>query len=98
MLEAAPVEGLRWIPWVPYEELAEHIRAADVCLGIFGASAKAGNVIPNKVFQIVSCGKPVITRDSPAIRELLAESDPGVYLVPPADPDALLAALRRFRR
>ncbi|HEX3528546.1 MAG TPA: methyltransferase domain-containing protein [Thermoanaerobaculia bacterium] len=96
MLEAAPAERLRWIPWVPYAELAEHIRAADVCLGIFGSSAKAGNVIPNKVFQIVSCGKPVITRDSPAIRELLADSDPGVYLVPPADPDALLAALRRF--
>jgi len=97
MLEAAPVERLRWIPWVPYEELAKHIQAADICLGIFGSSAKAGNVIPNKVFQIVSCGKPVITRDSPAIRELLAESDPGVYLVPPGDPDALLAALRRFR-
>ncbi len=96
MLEAAPVERLRWIPWVPYEELAEHIRAADVCLGIFGSSAKAGNVIPNKVFQIVSCGKPVITRDSPAIRELLSDSDPGVYLIPPANPEALLAALRRF--
>src|SRR6185369_6920463 len=75
----------------------EQIRAADVCLGIFGASAKAGNVIPNKVFQIVSCGKPVITRDSPAIRELLPENDPGVYLIPPADADALLAALLRFR-
>jgi glycosyltransferase involved in cell wall biosynthesis len=97
MLAAAPVARLRWIPWVPYEELAEHIRAADVCLGIFGGSAKAGHVIPNKVFQIVSCGKPVITRDSPAIRELLSDGDPGVYLVPPADPDALLAALRRFR-
>jgi glycosyltransferase involved in cell wall biosynthesis len=96
MLAEEPLERLRWIPWVPYEELADYIRDAHVCLGIFGASAKAANVIPNKVFQIVSCGRPLITRDGPAVRELLAEG-PGVYLVPPADPEALLAALRRFR-
>jgi glycosyltransferase involved in cell wall biosynthesis len=96
MLAEEPLERLRWIPWVPYEELAGQIRAADICLGIFGAGAKAGNVIPNKVFQVLSCGRPLITRDSPAIRELLDEG-PGVYLVPPADPEALLAALRRFR-
>jgi glycosyltransferase involved in cell wall biosynthesis len=96
MLAEEPLEHLRWIPWVPYAELAEQIHSADICLGIFGASDKAGNVIPNKVFQIVSCGKPLITRDGPAIRELLDEG-PGVYVVPPADPEALLAALRRFR-
>jgi glycosyltransferase involved in cell wall biosynthesis len=96
MLAEEPLERLRWIPWVPYPDLAGQIHTADVCLGIFGASGKAANVIPNKVFQIVSCGKPLITRDGPAIRELLDEG-PGVYLVPPADPEALLAALRRFR-
>jgi glycosyltransferase involved in cell wall biosynthesis len=95
MLAEEPLPHLRWIPWVPYAELAGHIHAADVCLGIFGASPKAADVIPNKVFQIVSCGKPLITRDGPAIRELLAPGR-GVYLVPPADPEALLAALDRF--
>jgi glycosyltransferase involved in cell wall biosynthesis len=99
MLDEEPLERLRWIPWVPYEELARWIGDADVCLGIFGASGKAARVIPNKVFQAVAAGRPLVTRDSPAIRELLAgpEVHPGVYLVPPADPGALLAALRRFR-
>jgi glycosyltransferase involved in cell wall biosynthesis len=96
MLAEEPLERLRWIPWVPYEDLARRIHDADVCLGIFGAGGKAARVIPNKVFQAVSANRPLITRDSPAIRELLAEG-PGVYLVPPADPDALLDALRRFR-
>jgi glycosyltransferase involved in cell wall biosynthesis len=54
-------------------------------------------VIPNKVFQILAAGQPLITRDSPAIRELLSDSLPGVYLVPPADPEALLDAVERFR-
>lgn len=96
MLDEEPLERLRWIPWVPYEDLARRIHEADVCLGIFGASGKAARVIPNKVFQILSAGRPLVTRDSPAIRELLEEG-PGVYLVPPADPGALLDALRRFR-
>lgn len=99
MLREEPLPRLRWIPWVPYEELGRWIGEADVCLGIFGASGKAARVIPNKVFQVVAAGKPLVTRDSPAIRELLAgpETHPGVYLVPPADPEALLDALRRFR-
>jgi glycosyltransferase involved in cell wall biosynthesis len=100
MLEEEPLPRLRWVPWVPYEELARWIGEADVCLGIFGASGKAARVIPNKVFQVIAAGKPLVTRDSPAIRELLEDGlkeDSGVYLVPPADPEALLGALRRFR-
>ena len=96
MLGADWPPDLEWIPWVPYDELAGHIHAADICLGIFGNTAKSARVIPNKVFQILSAGKPLVTRDSPAIRELLADGMPGIYLVPPADPEALLDALEKF--
>ncbi len=97
MLEGTPVSGLEWIPWVSYEALASWIHRADVCLGIFGSSDKAGRVIPNKVFQILSCGVPLITRDSKAIRELVQPPDEGIYLVPPADPEALVHALYSAR-
>lgn len=96
MLDCQPLPKLQWVPWVAYPQLPEWIGRADVCLGIFGASAKASRVIPNKVFQILACGKPVITRDSPAIRELLAPDAPGVYLVPPEDPEALAEAVSRL--
>ncbi len=75
--------------WVDYEELKSYIHAADICLGIFGTSGKASRVIPNKVFQIVSCGKAFITRDSPAIRELFQGDDEGVFLVDAGDPKCL---------
>jgi glycosyltransferase involved in cell wall biosynthesis len=96
-LEENPLDHLRWVRWVPYGELAQWIGEADVCLGIFGTSGKAARVIPNKVYQVLSCGRPLVTRDSPAIRELLSGDEPGVWLVPPGDPEALAAALRRFR-
>ena len=93
MLAEEPLAQLEWLPWVEYEQLIERIERADVCLGIFGSTDKAARVIPNKVFQIVAARRPLITRDSPAIRELLGSDDEGVWLVPPADPGALASAL-----
>ena len=65
-----------------------------VCLGIFGDTGKANRVIPNKAFQILLSGKPLITRDSAAIRELIGPDHNGVLLVPPANPQALADAVR----
>ena len=96
MLQAYPLPKLRWIPWVPYGDLVNWIHRADICLGIFGNSDKAARVIPNKIFQILSSGKPLITRESPAIRELLNPEMPGVFLVPPATPTTLAYAIRKF--
>ncbi len=96
MINRHPLSHLQWIPWAPYRELVEWIHRSDICLGIFGDSDKASRVIPNKVFQILATGTPLITRDSPAIRELLSPEMPGVFLIPPKDPDALVDALNMF--
>jgi glycosyltransferase involved in cell wall biosynthesis len=99
MLEADPLPRLTWIPWVPYARLRDYIGTADVCLGIFGTSDKADSVVPNKVFQVLCAGRPLITRDSAAIRELLPRDGADVDLVAPGDPSALAAAVvRRFER
>lgn len=93
MLDKDPLEHVRCVDWVPYEELKDWITKVDVCLGIFGTSEKASCVIPNKVFQIVASGTPLITGDSPAIRELLSHEPPCAYLVPMGDAEALAHAL-----
>lgn len=93
LLASDPLPNVDWVEWVEYAELRRSIAKADLCLGIFGASEKAASVIPNKVFQIVMSGRPLVTRDSPAIRELLAPETPCVTLVPPDDPAALAFAV-----
>jgi len=87
--------NVEWIPWIPYERLGAVLRAARAALGVFGSSPKAARVIPNKVFQALACGTPVVTADTPAARELLADGD-SALLVPPGDAEALAGALWRL--
>jgi glycosyltransferase involved in cell wall biosynthesis len=82
------------VPWVEYEQLPAELHRASCALGIFGTSAKAARVIPNKAFQALACGTPLITADTPAARELLRDGE-SALLVPPGDPEALAAALHR---
>jgi glycosyltransferase involved in cell wall biosynthesis len=84
-----------WTPWVDYERLPAELHAAGCALGIFGTSAKAGRVIPNKVFQALACGAPVVTASTAAAHELLADGV-SALLVPPGDPEALAGAIRRL--
>lgn len=98
MLDDAPVPNLTWLKWVEYPTLHQWIHRADIGLGIFGGSNKAAETIPNKIYQILATGTPLITRDSPAMRELFSEQGArGVYLIPPENPEAILDAIENFQ-
>jgi glycosyltransferase involved in cell wall biosynthesis len=88
-------ENVDWVPWVDYERLPQELHRAGCALGIFGTSDKAQRVIPNKAFQALACGTPLLTADTPASRELLVDGE-SALLVPPGDDEALAAALRRL--
>ncbi len=81
--------------WVEYERLPDELRRCGCALGVFGTSAKASRVIPNKAFQALACGTPLVTADTPAARELLRNEE-SALLVRPGNPAALAAALRRL--
>ena len=85
------------IGWVDYDRLPEENQRAGCALGVFGTSEKAGRVIPNKAFQALACGTPLVTGDTSAARELLRDGE-SALLVPPGDPEALAAAVRRLAR
>ena len=94
LLAENPAPKLEWIDWVDYDDLPAQIARADVCLGVFGASQKAARVIPNKVFQIIASRKALITMDGPGAREIFSARHNGLWLVPPADSDAILRAVK----
>src|SRR5580765_5500783 len=89
--------NVEWLPWVEYERLPDELHRAGCALGIFGTSDKARRVIPNKAFQALACGTPLVTADTQAARELLVDGE-SALLVPPGNADALATALRRLAR
>jgi glycosyltransferase involved in cell wall biosynthesis len=82
--------------WMPAGELVEtHVAPADICLGIFGDVPKARHVVPFKLYAGLAAGRPVISGDTPALRELLATGRE-VVAVRTGSGAALAAAIGRF--
>lgn len=73
---------------VKYDDLPLCIAEADICLGIFGDTEKTQRVIPNKIYEGIAMGKPVITADTSAIKEIF-ENKKNILLCRTADPKDL---------
>lgn len=71
--EELGLESVEFKGWCLPAQICEMARSSHILLGIFGVTDKARCVIPNKVFDALAMGKPLITGRSPAIRELLED-------------------------
>jgi glycosyltransferase involved in cell wall biosynthesis len=90
------VRNITYRDWVPVESLQQPIAAAHLVLGIFGATAKAARVIPTKAVDTAAVGRPLLTSDTPAIREAYTHGE-DAYLAPAADPEALAQGIRELK-
>jgi len=90
------IRNIKFMQPVPYTELPNQIKRANVCLGVFGDTDQAARVFPNKGYQALAMAKPLITRNCKALMEIL---EPGVHVeaVPPANPRALADAILRLK-
>ncbi len=95
LAKAFSLRNINFVDHVDYDALPGIINESDIVLGIFGATDKAARVVPNKVFQAMSMGAAIITRDSPAARDVLRDGE-SALLIPPDDPTALAQAIRRL--
>ncbi|MEW5967267.1 MAG: glycosyltransferase [Pseudomonadota bacterium] len=94
---ARGLDSVRFEAPVPYARLPARIHEADLLLGVFDSGAKAGRVIPNKVFQSLACGRPVVTRRSAAYPAACRGSgERGLIWVEPGDPGALAQAVAQW--
>jgi glycosyltransferase involved in cell wall biosynthesis len=79
--------------YFPKHELIAMQARSTIVLGVFGDAPKTRQVVPNKVYEALAQGRPLVTAESAALAEMFT---PGQHLltVPPGDADALAAALR----
>jgi glycosyltransferase involved in cell wall biosynthesis len=82
------------LPSVPLEELLAHTAEADVGVTLLQDTCENHRLaLPNKLFEYLAAGVPVVASDLPEIRRLVQEHGVG-WCVPPDDPAALANALR----
>jgi glycosyltransferase involved in cell wall biosynthesis len=93
--QARELSNVRFEPWIPYHDLPGRMAKAHILLGIFGDTPKAGMVVPNKLYQSLAVGRPVITRISAAYPDELATSNT-IGWIPPADPEALANMVKQW--
>lgn len=89
------LSNVRFEPWIENGRLNGRIAKAHILLGIFGLTPKADIVIPNKVFQAMAAGRPVITRRASAFQGTLEGSDV-IGWVEPDDPEALVNLVKEW--
>ncbi len=91
-VEANTLEDVKLRSRVREHELAVLQSRADICLGIFGRTEKAQQVVPNKAYAAIASARPLITGDSPAAREVFSHGR-NAWLVPHGDAEALAEAI-----
>lgn len=91
-------DNVRYIEWLPQNELAEHIANADVCLaGHFAANiGKANRTIPGKAYIYELMQRPMILGDSEANHELF-EADEMHYFTRLGDSDDLYNVIEQVK-
>lgn len=67
------IKNINFYNYMPYDKLAEQMAMADVCLGMFGMTDKAMRTGAFKVVEGMAMKKPVITAETPAMREFLID-------------------------
>lgn len=91
------LRNCRFIDWVPYEELADYMSRAQVCLGIFGENPRTSRVLTNKVIEAIAVGCPLVTARNESVQELLKDGQSAI-LVDRANPEAIASAIRRLMK
>ena len=96
LAEKYHLNNVKFIPKIlPLNELPMLISEFNVGLGIFGDGDKVKQVIPNKIFEGIAMKIPMITCESPAIKELFSDNK-NIILCERANPDSLAKAILKL--
>jgi len=85
--------NVSFIPSVPKEQITSALAAADACVAILKPLEAYKTTYPNKVFDYMCAGRPVILAIDGVIREVVEAAGCGIF-TPPGDPLALAQAVR----
>ena len=90
--EELRLENVLFLPPVPKNGMAEVLAAADACLAILKPLDLYKTTYPNKVFDYMAAGRPVVLAIDGVIRTVVEAADAGIF-TPPGDARAMAQAV-----
>jgi glycosyltransferase involved in cell wall biosynthesis len=89
------LQNVYFLPPVPKAAMTQALAAANACIAILKPIKMYATVYPNKVFDYMAAGRPVILAIDGVIRQVVENAEAGVF-VQPGDPVALANAIRQL--
>lgn len=89
------LQNVTFLPPVPKTEMAFALAGADACLAILKPLDEYKTTYPNKVFDYMAAGRPVLLAIDGVIREVVEAAGCGLF-AQPGDPAALAEAVARL--
>ncbi|MEW6092506.1 MAG: glycosyltransferase family 4 protein, partial [Chloroflexota bacterium] len=91
--QAAGLANVLFLPPIPKTEMAEALAGADACIAILKPIEEYKTPYPNKVFDYMAAGRPVVLAIDGVIRQVVEAAGCGIF-TQPGDPSALAQAVR----
>src|SRR5512143_3779031 len=84
-----------FVPSVPKSETPDALAAADACIAILKPLEEYKTTYPNKVFDYMAAGRPVVLAIDGVIRQVVEEAGCGIF-VQPGNAQAMADAICRL--
>jgi glycosyltransferase involved in cell wall biosynthesis len=94
-IDARGLDNVRLVAAQPKRAMRDVLGAADACLATLRDIPLFRTTYPNKVFDYMAAGRPVLLAIDGVIRQVVECAGAGIFL-PPGDAVALAAAVRRL--
>lgn len=92
-LQALPgYRRVRYLGWLPWKEAWGHAKTADIGLVLFLPAPNHKRSLPNKLFEYMAAGLPVVASNFPLWREIVEGNNCGLC-VDPLNPEAIAEAI-----
>jgi glycosyltransferase involved in cell wall biosynthesis len=90
------LDNVIFVDAVPKDQVCHYINASDACTAVLMKNDTFKTVYPNKVFDYMSCRRPVIIAIDGVARKLVQDAGAGLY-VEPENPAQFIAAVKQLQ-